>query len=72
MLLPGVFLVLVTWLGARFAIDGRITPGELVAFYGYAAFLVSRCGTLTEMIDKLTRGHVAARRVVRVLAWTPN
>ncbi|MEI2648417.1 MAG: ABC transporter transmembrane domain-containing protein [Dermatophilaceae bacterium] len=39
-LLPGLFVIVVTWLGARFAIDGRITPGQLVAFYGYSAFLV--------------------------------
>src|SRR6266545_4793130 len=29
-LLPGSFVVLVTWLGARFALDGRITAGQLV------------------------------------------
>src|SRR5205814_8810340 len=32
-LLPGVFVALVTWLGARFALAGAISPGELVAFY---------------------------------------
>ena len=57
-LLPGAFLVLVTWLGARFALDGRITVGQLVSFYGYAAFLVAPLRQLTETIDKLTRGHV--------------
>src|SRR5690606_16360005 len=31
MLLPGLFAVAVIWLGARFALDGRITPGQLVA-----------------------------------------
>ncbi len=40
-LVPGTFVVLVTWLGARFAVTGRISPGELIAFYGYAAFLVT-------------------------------
>ena len=39
-LLPGVFVVVVVWIGARFAVQGLITPGELVAFYGYAAFLM--------------------------------
>jgi ABC-type multidrug transport system fused ATPase/permease subunit len=29
-LLPGIFVVLVTWLGARFALQGRIGPGDLV------------------------------------------
>lgn len=66
-LLPGAFLVLVTWLGARFALSGRITVGQLVSFYAYAAFLVAPLRQLTETIDKLTRGHVAARRVVTML-----
>ncbi|GAB3508379.1 ABC transporter ATP-binding protein [Phytohabitans suffuscus] len=67
-LVPGVFVVLVVWLGARFALRGEITPGELVSFYGYASFLIAPLRTITEMIDKMTRGHVAARRVVSMLA----
>ena len=39
-LLPGIFVVIVTWVGARFVLDGTIDAGDLVAFYGYAAFLV--------------------------------
>ncbi|MCA2218616.1 ABC transporter ATP-binding protein [Jidongwangia harbinensis] len=66
-LLPGAFLVLVTWLGARFALSGRITVGQLVSFYAYAAFLVGPLRQLTETIDKVTRGHVSARRVVQML-----
>jgi ABC-type multidrug transport system fused ATPase/permease subunit len=65
--LPGVFLVLVTWLGARFALTGRITVGQLVSFYGYAAFLVAPLRQLTEALDKITRGHVSSRRVVSML-----
>ncbi|SCL13167.1 ABC-type multidrug transport system, ATPase and permease component [Micromonospora rhizosphaerae] len=71
-LLPGAFLVLVTWLGARFALRGEISAGQLVAFYGYTAFLVNPLRNLTEAADKLTRGHVAARRVVRLLQLTPG
>jgi ABC-type multidrug transport system fused ATPase/permease subunit len=67
-LLPGAFLVLVTWLGARFALRGEITVGQLVSFYGYAAFLVTPLRTLTEALDKITRGHVSSRRVVALLA----
>jgi ABC-type multidrug transport system fused ATPase/permease subunit len=70
-LLPGIFVALVTWLGARFAVAGRIHVGELVAFYGYAVFLLNPLRTLTEAADKLTRGHVAARRVVRLLSLKP-
>jgi ABC-type multidrug transport system fused ATPase/permease subunit len=71
-LLPGAFLVLVTWLGARFALAGEITVGQLVSFYAYAAFLSFPLRTLTEAVDKLTRGHVSARRVVALLAVTSD
>jgi ABC-type multidrug transport system fused ATPase/permease subunit len=71
-LLPGVFVVLVVWLGARFAVQGRIGPGELVAFYGYAAFLMIPLRTSTEFANKWIRAFVAARRVVRVLALEPE
>ncbi len=71
-LLPGIFMVLVTWLGARFAVRGAITVGQLVAFYGYTAFLVAPLRTLTEAIDRITRGHVAARRVVTLFALEPE
>jgi ABC-type multidrug transport system fused ATPase/permease subunit len=71
-LLPGCFVALVTWLGARFAVSGRISPGELVAFYAYAAFLISPLRTLTEFAEKATRGLVAARRVVDLLRVEPE
>jgi ABC-type multidrug transport system fused ATPase/permease subunit len=64
---PGVFVVLVTWLGARFALSGKIGPGDLVAFYGYAAFLVIPLRTSAEAVDKVTRAFVGARRMLSVL-----
>jgi len=71
-LLPGIFLVLVTWLGAHFALAGQITVGQLVSFYAYAAFLVTPLRQLTEALDKITRGHVAGRRVVTMLTATTD
>jgi ABC-type multidrug transport system fused ATPase/permease subunit len=70
--LPGVLVVAVTWLGARLALAGRISLGELVAFYGYAAFLLLPVRTVTEAADKLTRALVAARRIVHVLSLEPE
>jgi ABC-type multidrug transport system fused ATPase/permease subunit len=70
--LPGVFVVVIVWLGARYAVAGTITPGELVAFYGYSAFLMIPLRTATEYANKLIRGRVSARRVCRVLALTPD
>ncbi len=70
--LPGFFVVLVVWLGARSAVAGDITVGELIAFYGYAAFLVIPLRTVTEFANKLIRARVSARRVCTVLALTPD
>jgi ABC-type multidrug transport system fused ATPase/permease subunit len=70
--LPGVFVVVVVWLGARFAVEGRISPGELVAFYGYSAFLMIPLRTGTEVANKLIRGLVASRRICRVLSVEPE
>ncbi|TWE11909.1 ABC transporter transmembrane domain-containing protein [Rudaeicoccus suwonensis] len=71
-LLPGIFMVIVTWLGARAVFAGSISAGELVAFYGYAAFLVMPLRTATEMTDKFTRALVAARKVIAVLEVQPD
>jgi ABC-type multidrug transport system fused ATPase/permease subunit len=65
--IPGVFVVLVTWLGARFAVSGKIDTGDLVAFYGYAAFLVLPLRTAAEAVDKLTRSFVGSKRMLGIL-----
>ena len=70
-LLPGVFLVVVTWLGARLAIEGSISAGELVAFYGYAAFLVIPLRVAAEAVDKVTRALVGAQRMLAILRIDP-
>jgi ABC-type multidrug transport system fused ATPase/permease subunit len=64
--------VIVVWLGARYAVEGTITPGELVAFYGYSAFLMIPLRTATEYANKLIRARVAAVRVCRVMALDPD
>ncbi|WP_231515371.1 ABC transporter transmembrane domain-containing protein [Herbidospora cretacea] len=71
-LLPGLLIACVTWLGARFALAGDLSAGELVSFYGYAVFLIAPLRTLTEAADKLTKGVVAAKRVVRILSLEPE
>ena len=70
--LPGIFVVLVVWLGARFAVQGTISVGELVAFYGYAAFLMLPLRTATEAVNKWIRAFVAAGRICRVLSLRPE
>ncbi|MFE7611696.1 ABC transporter ATP-binding protein [Streptomyces celluloflavus] len=70
--LPTLFLAAVTWLAARMAAQGTITVGELVAVYGYTATLVAPVTFLIEGGYDLTRGLVAARRVVRFLGLEPD
>ena len=66
-LLPGIFVVLLTWLGARFVLAGRIDAGDLVAFYGYAFFLVIPLRTATMTVERGTRALVGTRRILDVL-----
>lgn len=69
--LPTLFIGAVTWLAARMAVQGDLTAGELVAVYGYTAVLVVPVSFFIEGGYDLSRGLVAARRVVRFLALTP-
>ncbi|MET9383849.1 ABC transporter ATP-binding protein [Streptomyces sp. NPDC002928] len=70
--LPTLFLAVVTWLAARLAAQGDITVGELVAVYGYVAVLVVPVAFFIECGYQLSRGVVAARRVVRLLRLEPE
>ncbi|MFE2930258.1 ABC transporter transmembrane domain-containing protein [Streptomyces sp. NPDC059278] len=70
--LPTLFLGAVTWLAARMAAQGTISIGELVAVYGYAAVLVVPVSFFIEGGYDLSRGLVAARRVVRFLVLEPD
>ncbi|WP_234544331.1 ABC transporter ATP-binding protein [Streptomyces shenzhenensis] len=69
--LPTVFLAVVTWIAARMAARGDITVGQLVSVYGYVAVLVGPVAFFLDMGYQLSRGVVAARRVVRLLRHEP-
>ncbi|MFF5142296.1 ABC transporter transmembrane domain-containing protein [Streptomyces sp. NPDC013157] len=70
--LPTVFLAVVTWIAARMAARGDITVGQLVSVYGYVAVLVGPVAFFLDMGYQLSRGVVAARRVVRLLRHEPQ
>lgn len=69
--LPMLFLAAVTWLAARMAAAGQITVGEMVAVYGYVAVLAVPVFFFIEGAQDISRGLVAARRVVRILRLEP-
>ena len=62
--LPGILVVGVVWAGAHLAITGRITVGELVAAYGYVAFLGIPMRMITDATRTLVGANVAAQHVV--------
>ena len=66
-LLPGLFLAAVVWFGARLALSGEISPGQLVTFYGYAAFLTQPLTAATEAVQVVSRALVGVRKILRVL-----
>lgn len=69
--LPTLFLAVVTWLAARLAAQGQLSIGELVAVYGYVAVLIGPVAFFIQMVYELSRGVVAARRVVELLRLEP-
>src|SRR5699024_7492681 len=71
-LLPGLFVACVVWLGARLALTGEITPGQLVTFYGFTAYLAEPLRWVTQFLHFLTRSRVAARKIIGVLSVRPE
>ncbi|GAA4287733.1 ABC transporter ATP-binding protein [Georgenia daeguensis] len=70
-LLPGLFVAGVVWFGAHLALRGEITAGQLVAFYGYTAFLAEPLRAATQFVQMFTRARVGARKVIAVLKVQP-
>jgi ABC-type multidrug transport system fused ATPase/permease subunit len=69
---PGAILVVVTYIGAHLVLTHTISPGRLVAFYAYAAFLTLPVQTLIEAATRWSAATVAAGRVLTVLRRTPD
>ncbi|MDT0328920.1 ABC transporter ATP-binding protein [Nocardiopsis lambiniae] len=67
-LYPGLLLVGIIWYGARLALDGEITIGQLVAFYGFTTNLAMAVRYLMHSASLYISARVAAGRVVRVLS----
>lgn len=66
-LYPGLLLIGIVWYGARLALAGEITVGQLVAFYGYTLNLAAAVRHLMYFTSRYISARVAAGRVVRIL-----
>jgi ABC-type multidrug transport system fused ATPase/permease subunit len=67
-LMFGVFLVVIVWLGVRLVLSGRITVGELVTTYGFITFMLVPLQTFEETANAFIFSKVSARRAARVLS----
>ena len=60
-------LAVVFWFGGRSVIDGNLTPGELVSFIGYIAFMVQPIRSVMNQMGDLQTGLAAAERIFEIL-----
>ncbi len=70
-LFSGMFLVTLTWIGALDVLNGELTVGQLVSFFGYALFMVAPIQTFFELAQKAVRALVSAAKTVAVLEQEP-
>ncbi|CAL9574037.1 putative multidrug resistance ABC transporter ATP-binding_permease protein YheI [Streptomyces sp. enrichment culture] len=65
--LPGLLLIAVVWLGTRLALDGRVAVGELVTVYGAVTFLLFPLRLFQEIAMAYSFSRPSAERAARVL-----
>jgi ABC-type multidrug transport system fused ATPase/permease subunit len=63
-LLSGIFLVALVWIGTRQVQDGTLTVGQLITFLGYGLFMVGPIRTFFEFAQKGVRSLVSARKAI--------
>ncbi|SER01512.1 ABC-type multidrug transport system, ATPase and permease component [Lentzea xinjiangensis] len=66
-LVPGLITAVVTTTAVLLAVGHSLTIGQVVAFYGFATFLILPLTDFMEGMGSVTQMLVAARRVTRLL-----
>ncbi|MBO3733701.1 ABC transporter transmembrane domain-containing protein [Glycomyces niveus] len=61
--LPLALIAAVTWVGARLALNGAITIGELSAAFGMTALVAQHSGAMIGMAQSVIAAQVASRRL---------
>ena len=60
-------LAIVFWVGGMSVIDGELTPGELVSFIGYIAFMVQPIRSIMNQMSYIQTGIASAERICEIL-----
>ena len=70
-LIAGVFVAVLTWIGAILVGEGQLQVGALVAFYGYAGFLLLPVSLVNQVLTVAVAAHVTARQIAGLLRVQP-
>ncbi|MBQ7156128.1 MAG: ABC transporter ATP-binding protein [Synergistaceae bacterium] len=62
-----IALAVVFWFGGHNVIDGSLTPGELISFVGYIAFMVQPIRSVMNNMGTLQTGIASAERIQDML-----
>jgi ATP-binding cassette subfamily B protein len=60
------------WAGGIDVIEGRISPGDLIAFSFYAIMVASSLGSISEVIGDMQRAAGATERLIELLQLEPK
>ena len=75
-LLSGLLLVALVYLGSRQLLAGTLTFGELISFFGYAVFLTAPMQQFFDFAQKWVQGLVSAQKSAALLGqeepWQPG
>ncbi|GAA3486147.1 ABC transporter ATP-binding protein [Streptomyces cremeus] len=71
LVLTGVFIALVAYVGGRLAASGDISIGELVSAVGLALFLLGPLSGMSWIASKFAQGRASAARIAEVLGAEP-
>lgn len=75
-LLSGLLLVALVFLGSLRVLDGTLSIGELISFFGYAVFLTSPMQVFFDFAQRWVKGLVAAQKTLSLLGvdvpWAPT
>jgi ABC-type multidrug transport system fused ATPase/permease subunit len=66
--LPLALIAAVTWVGARLALEGSISVGELSAAFGVTALVAQHSGAMIGMAQSVIAAQVASRRLTAFFA----
>lgn len=70
-LIAGILVAALTWIGAGLVAQGDLQIGELVSFYGYAGFMMMPVTLFNQVLRVVVSGFIGARKIVDVLEVEP-